>query len=178
MAYTRLTSIFDTVSDWETGVSFIENDIVSYGDNIYYCLVSHVSDNGNYPSIGSDKWGGRILYGSQDKPNFIWKPSYNSGTDNEPRVRTIRFGDGYEQRSGDGINNILLKCQCTFDLRDEKETLAIIHFLTERAGIESFIFSAPKPFGFNKKFKCSSFNEKYLFYDNHTIIANFEEVPE
>lgn len=175
----NINSIYDVIPTWSaSGVQYRKNDIVKYGDFIYYCITNHTSDGSLFPSLNSIKWSGRIIFNSENKPYFFWKPSYSSDTELEPKIKLIKFGDGWEQRSRDGINNTLLKISYTFDKRSEDETLAICHFLEQMAGAESFIFVPPKPFGLTKKFKCSSYRERYNFYDNHTISANFEEVPE
>ncbi|WP_038226044.1 phage tail protein, partial [Xenorhabdus bovienii] len=36
---------------------------------------------------------------------FTYTPRVNPTGDITQRVRTVRFGDGYSQRSGDGINS-------------------------------------------------------------------------
>ena len=176
----NLGHIFATVPNWEsTSVQYYKHDIVTYNSFIYYALTDHVSDGSSFPSVSSAKWGGRTIYfNSENKPSFIWKPSYTSRSNFEPRVRLMKYGDGYEQRAADGINNNLLNVDYVFDLKNEDETLAILHFLDRRAGKESFVFTPPRPFGLAKLFTCPNWSEQYNFRDNHVINANFKEVSE
>ncbi len=55
----------------------------------------------------------------------------------EPRVKVIKFGDGYEQRFKDGINNQLKRYQLNFVEKMETGK-AIDEFLRARGAVESF----------------------------------------
>ena len=101
----------------------------------------------------------------------------------EPRTNTITFGNGYQQRFKDGIYNNLLKFSLKFEHRDTKEAKAINHFLKARDGVESFVFeNIPEPHndlqngGYTKIFVCKSWTSEFVFYNNYTITAEFEEV--
>jgi phage-related protein len=169
-------SVYD-ISDWATSVSYSKWDIVKSNGLYYYALVNHVSTsfitdsttNGYWGGVGVDESGG-------NKPKFIWKPIYGLPISIEPRVKTVVFGDGYEKRMEDGINNTLLSLNCRFEGKDMAEFSAICHFLYQRKGAESFLFTAPKPFGKEKKFKCQKFEPTIDFYENYSVNATFEEV--
>ena len=94
----------------------------------------------------------------------------------EPKVKTISFGDSYEQRTPDGINNSLLKFNLNFNGRPLHESTAIIHFLKNRAGAESFVFTPYAPFSKTKLYKCSNFNVDFVFFNNYNINVEFQEV--
>lgn len=38
---------------------------------------------------------------------FYWLPEDGMKTENKPSIKTVRFGDGYEQRSPNGLNHSL-----------------------------------------------------------------------
>ncbi|WP_244598897.1 phage tail protein [Escherichia coli] len=38
---------------------------------------------------------------------FYWLPEDGMKTENKPSIKTVRFGDGYEQRSPNGLNHAL-----------------------------------------------------------------------
>ncbi|WP_289709328.1 phage tail protein [Escherichia coli] len=38
---------------------------------------------------------------------FHWLPEDGMKTENKPSIKTVRFGDGYEQRSPNGLNHSL-----------------------------------------------------------------------
>lgn len=74
---------------------------------------------------------------------FTWTPSIASSVALQPRIRSVRFGDGYEQRAADGINPLLAKWTVTFENRSEAEANQIMAFLAARGGVESFDWLAP-----------------------------------
>lgn len=107
---------------------------------------------------------------------FTWLPSYNAQVDSEPRNLSNSFGDGYEQRVGDGINNDMLKWSLRFDVRSIAETNLIRTFLKTRGGIESFDWTPP--IGLAGKFLCRKWSANASGPLTYDISAVFEEVPE
>ena len=171
-------SIYDDIDDWAASTTYLKNYIV-YVDSLssYYYVISDSVNSSTSPEADSTNWGGKTNFNGKSMPKFVWTPSYNQQTKIEPRVLSVRFGDGYEQRIQDGINNDLLTLSLTFEKRNEVETTAINHFLNQRKGAESFVFTPPAPFATAAKFVCKSFNTNYVFYDNYTITATFEQTP-
>lgn len=166
------------IDDWADLTFYSKWDIVKYGDFYYYALADHTStsvfdidlkQNGLWDGVGVDDSG-------KTRPRFIWKPSHPLPIPVKPRVKTISYGDGYEKRAPDGINNNLITLNCRFESKNLAEATAISHFLYQRQGIEAFLFTPPKPFNKEKKFKCQEFEPNFEFYDSYTITATFEEV--
>ena len=118
---------------------------------------------------------GYIIDQNENKPYFIWIPSYNISADFQPKIKSIKFGDGFEQISPDGINNNLFVENIEFNNRDLNETTAILHFLYYRQGAESFVWITPAPLVNQFRFKCKQWNYKQNFYNNYNIIAKFEQ---
>ncbi len=168
-----MPSIFE-ISVYSGGTTYYKNDIVKDGSNFYYLNVE--SSLGSGPSVTSSNWGGLVSVGGETKPEFIWTPSYNLTIAVEPKVKSIRFGDGYEQRYADGINNSLLNLDLTFEKRNTKEATAILHFLQSRKGFESFYFTPPEPYSTRKKFVCRRWDSSIPFFNNYSIKVNLEEV--
>jgi phage-related protein len=110
------------------------------------------------------------------KPKFLWQPVYNSPINNEPKVNAVSFGDGYESRSRAGINNNLISMDCLFEGKSLQEGTSILHFLYARQGVESFVFTAPRPFNFPKLFVCQQWSADPVFYDSYRIQGTFREV--
>lgn len=169
-----MASIYN-ISTWSTSTTYEKNAIVIHAGLYFYSLTN--SNLGNTPSPTSSSWGGHSTLTGITKPSFIWTPSYNFSVDTEPLVRSIRFGEGYEQRLKEGINNSLIKIDFSFEKRSLKESTAIIHFFSERDGAESFIFSVPEPYNVRKLFVVRNWNLTQTFVNNYSIKANFEEVP-
>jgi phage-related protein len=169
-----MASIYN-ISAWSTSTTYEKNAIVLHDGRYFYSLAN--SNLAKTPEVPSTNWGGYSTLTGITKPSFIWSPSYNFSVDTEPLVRSIRFGEGYEQRLKEGINNSLIKIDFSFEKRSLKESTAIIHFFSERDGAESFIFSVPEPYNVRKLFVVRSWNLTQTFVNNYSIKANFEEVP-
>lgn len=73
---------------------------------------------------------------------FTWTPDYSPQSEEEPRVLSQSYGDGYTQRMGDGINRLLPSWSLTFT-RSKAEYDAIVAFLRARGGVEAFTFTPP-----------------------------------
>lgn len=175
------TSIYN-VPDYTPGTNYYTEDIVRYtgswnsislSRNYLYCTSTHLSYT-TEPS--TTQFDGYTTYYGEVKPKFIWVPSYGSNLDQQPRVLTTKFGDGYESRIDDGINNNLLTIKLTFEQRSLAEITAIIHFLTTRNGKESFIYTHLQPYNIAKKYICRQWNDSQAFYGNYNLTATFEEV--
>jgi phage-related protein len=169
------------VDSWTSGTSYSKNNIVLYGGNYYYSLVDDNSNHTPTSSITNIYWGGYRYYSTLIKPEFFWKASYASQLQMKPAVNSIKFGNGYEQRLADGINNNLQKFNLNFEGRDKDETRAIAHFLHKRKAVDSFFFDAPFPYNFDvsqsypKRFICDEWDIAYNFYNNYNITAKFSE---
>lgn len=74
---------------------------------------------------------------------FNWPVKPGMKTDFSPRVRSVRFGDGYEQRKADGLNSQLKKFNVNLSLPPEKAD-QVLGFLTRHGGVKSFIFQPIK----------------------------------
>jgi phage-related protein len=166
------SSIYN-IPNWAASTKYDLYDIVKNGNYFYYCIVPHTST----ASFDATKFNGTITDNAETKPYFFWKPSYNSEASMKPRAKSIKFGDGYEQRAPDGINNVLLAFDLSFATKRENEATAILHFLHVRAAWESFVFNAPNPYNVNKRYVCREWTPSFIFKDNFTIRATFEEVP-
>lgn len=77
--------------------------------------------------------------------DFTWIPSASPAPilEEEPRVLSAKFGDGYEQRAGDGINNRPQVWTVHFNNRSLAQANAIIAFLRARNGASSFTWTPP-----------------------------------
>ncbi|NTX54624.1 phage tail protein [Myxococcus sp. CA039A] len=74
---------------------------------------------------------------------FLFTPDYGAQQQTQPRVLKTQFGDGYAQRSEDGMRTVLPRWALQFNARRKKEADAIEAFLQARRGVESFEFVVP-----------------------------------
>ena len=180
-----MASIYDIDNFVAGSSSYVKNDIVVCGpcggaeqaSGRYFYYTG--PDNTYAPTPGNSQqavWGGYTTHNSLTKPDFSWNPSYSAVVNSEPKINTIQFGDGYEQTSPEVINNLTIKINLKFDDRNEREAAAILHFLDQRNATESFVYRAPVPYSSNRLFICRSWDSTFVFHDNHSISASFEEV--
>lgn len=73
---------------------------------------------------------------------FTWCPKVDPVSSPEYRTRSSKFGDGYEQVSADGINNISDSWALTFVV-PEADAAAIKDFLNRHGGFKSFLWTPP-----------------------------------
>jgi phage-related protein len=109
-------------------------------------------------------------------PTFTYIPDFSARRETRPRVRSVRFGDGYEQRSIDGINSQPFTWSLTFNNRSDSEANAIESFLQAQAGIASFDWTPPS--GDDAKWICRGWERTMVRFDLNTITAKFEQVFE
>ena len=186
-----MSSIYN-IDQWNATRVYYKNDIVYQKISIgttgvpkainYYYALTDVPANNTPPAtapFNNQYWGGYTNCNGEITPNFIWTASYNLSADHSPKVNTIAFGNGYEQRNPDGLFTQMIRLNVSFDMRSEKEATAILQFLKARKGTESFVVGTLPPIyadaTYKKRFICPTFNSNFTFHNNYTIKANFIE---
>jgi phage-related protein len=124
-------------------------------------------------------------------PELLQPPdiSYGSSVNTEIRVNTVRFGDGYEQRSLDGINTAPLVIDFAFNNRSLETITEIDKFLRgdklfyNRTPDEYFYFVPPEPYDGGlikvpRKFTCLSWKVSPSQSNNYTLSGTMNEVFE
>lgn len=104
---------------------------------------------------------------------FHWCVAANMQVSIQPKVKTIKFGDGYEQRIQNGINADLRTYSIMITVRRDEE-LWINEFFTRHAGYKAFLWRNPHT---NREIrvKCPSWSANVMNTAT-TITATFEEV--
>jgi len=89
---------------------------------------------------------------------FNWEPDDEVSTDNTLRVRKSKFGDGYAQVVGDGLNAEDESHSLTFGgLKDELQP--ILSFIRAHRGFRSFLWTPPD--GELGLYQCSTFRQQW-----------------
>lgn len=100
----------------------------------------------------------------------------------DPKVFKISFGDGYEQRAVNGINNIKEEYTVTFKSRPKVEIDAIMKTLESKNGVLKFDYTYPNSQDNNSKTTikvvCESFSQTYDYDDFYSCSATFRRVYE
>lgn len=178
-----MASIYDTDQTWSSSAIFNKYEIAKGSDGrSYYSIIN--SNNANNPTVTTNlqsKWDGYIVLNGVLYPNFWWKPSYNAKVNSKPKITTVQFGNGYQQRISDSINTNMIQLDLTFENRSEKETISILKFFEERGAKESFVYNISEIFlkplsKLSTKFICPEWSSSYVSYGIYNITATLLEV--
>lgn len=108
---------------------------------------------------------------------FTYTPDFGAQAQIRPRVRAVAFGDGYEQRQGDGINTQPQVWTLQWQNRDNSETGAIKSFLAARAGVEAFDWTPPNEAA-AIKVVCREWQVSTVRFNLNNVSATFTQVFE
>lgn len=101
---------------------------------------------------------------------------------NTPRVHTATFGDGYEHRIADGINNLQQSFSVSFATRPKADIDDIVAFFELKNAITAFdyTFADTNESGNEQTIKvvCSSWNQTWAYDDYYSLTATFRRVYE
>ncbi|HEY6965907.1 MAG TPA: phage tail protein [Burkholderiales bacterium] len=105
--------------------------------------------------------------------DFTYSPDDSPDKDVEPRVLEAKYGDGYAQVVGDGINTLQSKWSVNFT-RDAATIDAIESFLETKAGVTSFTWTPPG--GTEIRVRCKKWRRSLIAFTWHRLQADFERV--
>lgn len=112
------------------------------------------------------------LDGSGSALTFQWIPSYDSSQDSEAKLREAKFGDGYSQRAGVGINNIAGTWSLVFNNKSLAEKRAITDFLKAHSDGRSFPWTPYDELSEIKVY-CSKWKSVAVDYDTYNVTCTF-----
>jgi len=110
---------------------------------------------------------------------FTWVPDVSTRGRRVPRVLKAQFGDGYEQRTQDGLNSNLMVWNLTFSTLTLAELDAIDAFLLALGGADKFQWTPPNPFNDSARWwVCENWSWNYNFGVIVGLTAEFLERPQ
>ena len=107
---------------------------------------------------------------------FTFTPSFTASLEEQPIIRRVKFGDGYEQRLPYGLNTQPKKWSLQFLNRTDTERNNILTFLRARGAAESFDWTDPN--SYVGKWICAQWNTSQESCNFNNITATFEGVFE
>ena len=107
----------------------------------------------------------------------ITNPVYNTRINARPKVNTLSFGDGFEQRLTEGLNQNPLSVNLTFELSQIDADTAITFLNARVEDGASFDYTLPSETS-SRKFVCTSFPRSIPFLNRVTLSCVFREVFE
>jgi len=102
-------------------------------------------------------------------------PSPESDKEVTPRILRADFGDGYAQRSGDGINTMRQVRNLAWNVLTFADADTIEAFFAARSGVESFYWTAPDEAS-PRRWLCSTWRRGYVSGNMASLTATFTEV--
>ncbi|HGM7097124.1 phage tail protein [Stenotrophomonas maltophilia] len=106
------------------------------------------------------------------KERFEWPVRVGTQGQGSFVVKGAPFGDGYTQRSPDGLNNETQKWPVSF-VGYEAQIKPILAFLRARKGAESFLWTPP--LGEEGLYVCTEYSPTGHGGDLFTLAATFEQ---
>ena len=107
----------------------------------------------------------------------ITNPVYNTRINARPKVNTLSFGDGFEQRLTEGLNQNPLSVNLTFELSQTDADTALTFLNARVEDGASFDYTLPSETS-SRKFVCTSFPRSIPFLNRVTLSCVFREVFE
>lgn len=99
-----------------------------------------------------------------------------------PRVRSAKYGDGYEQRAKSGLNSIDESFTLNFVNRTKATIDDLNKFFDDKAGVTSFDFTIPDTDNTTTtgektiRVVCKEWSTQYSNSDHYSMSASFERI--
>tara|TARA_B100000902_G_C27040737_1_gene779173 strand:+ start:446 stop:820 length:375 start_codon:yes stop_codon:yes gene_type:complete len=123
-----------------------------------------------------------MAVGFTDLTSTVRRPDKGMTRSSKPRRHIAKFGDGYEQRLANGINNNEEEYGVSFSNRTKEEIDDIIAFLENKGGVTAFTFTVPDTNESGNevaiKVVCDNWNKTYAYGDYYSANATFRRVYE
>jgi phage-related protein len=89
-----------------------------------------------------------------------WIPDIPNQRDDELRIRTAQFGDGYAQRVADGINYLNQTWSLTWEMREAADVNAMVNYIAAARG-NAFSFKE-QPTGVIYQVWCDTWHVEWM----------------
>jgi|TARA_B100001939_G_scaffold334419_1_gene335364 phage-related protein len=98
---------------------------------------------------------------------------------NSPNVHSISFGDGFEQRIANGINNLTQTMTVNFTTRPKEQIDDLVAFFESLGGVSKFRMTIDDTNG-NETIKvvCKSWEQTWAYDNFYSLTTTFERVYE
>ena len=108
-------------------------------------------------------------------PVFTWSPDYAvPQSAHEPRVFKLKFGDGYAQRAGNGLNTDLPTWTLQWTV-SSSTAATILAFFKTQAGVTAFLWQGPEDAA-QTLWICPKWGSLPGDYNSVVVTATFEQV--
>ena len=111
----------------------------------------------------------------------VVRPDKGFTRQSQPRIFITEFGDGYEQRLVNGINNLVENYSLSFNNRTKEDIDDITAFFATKGAVTAFTFTIPDSNNSGEtavKVVCDSWSQSYRVGDFYACTAQFRRVYE
>lgn len=106
---------------------------------------------------------------------FTYIPAKGFSKTPKIRLKNLSFGDGYSQRTPDGINNVSYEWSMSFVNRPHAEANTIDSFFLEKGGWAHFLWTPPDEL-IEYKVTCAQWSSVVTSPAHKTVTATFVQV--
>jgi phage-related protein len=163
----------EVTREYEQEKTYVKDDVVflKNADNnlegyYWYTGTSNAILNDSTSPTGSDS-----LFTNK----FYFKPDIDYSIPVSPRFLKNEYEMTAPAFENDGINKTVLTFDFAFNNRSDKEAIALLKFLDNKAGFKIFEIDLPAPYNKTVDVYCPEWSHTYKFYNNHDISAKFLE---
>ena len=162
----------------DTTFEFAYNDVFYYpstnfsqrGYYFYTGQAKGVAQGSTGPLLPQNSPTGANTYFTRD---FYFKQDIEYDIQENIRIKSVDFKNSTKEYRKDGEYPNVLEFEVKFSKRSNKEALAILKFLDDKAGFKIFNYTLPQPYNKTIQVYCPEWNHTYQFYDNNSISAKF-----
>ena len=122
-----------------------------------------------------------MAIGFTDLTSTVRRPDKGFTRQSTPRTMVTTFGDGYEQRIANGINNLQETYGLSFNNRTKEEIDDITAFFANKGAVTAFNFTIPDSNNSGEttvKVVCDNWSQAYRYGDYYGCTATFRRVYE
>lgn len=103
------------------------------------------------------------------------QPDFASSLSKQPVVRKVKFGDGYEQRSAQGLNNNPEKWALNWEDLTNPECQALLDFFDGLNGVTAFTWICPYAVS-AKKYVAEKWDATPVSINSHRLTVSIYQV--
>jgi phage-related protein len=101
-------------------------------------------------------------------------PSVGLSVSTKANVKRLSFGDGYSQRTPEGLNHISREISLSWPVLTNSEALALESFFVSQGGVNMFYYTLPGEAS-AKKWTCAEWEKTYLDGPYFSFTAKLKE---
>lgn len=158
---------------YEQTKTYVKDDVVFFKntDNTLEGYYWYTGANNVILSDSTSPTGSSSLFTNK----FYFKPDIDYSIPMSPRFLKNEYEMTAPAFENNGINKTVLTFDFSFQNRSDKEAIALLKYLDDKAGFKIFEIDLPAPYNKTIDVYCPEWSHTYKFYNNHEISVKFLE---